>query len=203
MPEFPNTPTRDANLRLDAESQISSTAPQSHTGVRSGGPPAHGLQTRSPRMNQAPTSDTRTRLAAPAQRPAYVRLDPASESARAERLRLAASQGWTLTQCAAAEGISVQALDAWVNRRPAYADTVAHRRRGPKAVLTPVEFDRRLAAVRMVMAGARWKAAAWPIGVSAAALCSWYYKHRHEIDARLASGATASKSACSELRAAA
>ena len=134
-------------------------------------------------MTQPQTSDTRTRSGTLDAHPVYNRRDPASDAARFARLQSAASAGKTLTQFAREEGIKVQTLDAWLAARPVYADAVAHLRRGPKAVLTQAEEQKRLAAVRHKRAGLRWKQAARLAGVDVVRVQSWYYRTRPEVAA--------------------
>jgi hypothetical protein len=122
-------------------------------------------------------------------RPAYNRRDPASAAARFDRLLKAASRGETLSQFARAEGITVQTLNSWLAARPAYADQVAHLRRGPKTVLTEAEAQKRLAAVRHKRAGMGWKQAARLAGVDVIRVQSWFYRVRPQVAAETAGAA--------------
>lgn len=130
-------------------------------------------------MNQTQTSDTRTRTTASG----YKRRDPASAAARFERLLKAGSEGKTLSQFARAEGITLQALDKWLARRPVYAEQVEYMRRGPKDEVGPAEEQKRLAAVRHFQSGMRWKQAARLAGVDVVRVQSWFYRVRPEVAA--------------------
>jgi len=127
-------------------------------------------------MTQTQTSETRTRSTALEARPVYNRLDPASDAARFARLQDAASAGKTLTQFAREEGIRFASLDKWLAARPAYAEAVAHLRRGPKAVLTQAEVEKLAVAIQHRKAGLRWKQAARLAGVDVARAQRWFYR---------------------------
>jgi hypothetical protein len=102
---------------------------------------------------------------------------------RFTRLKTALQRGDSFASFARSEGITPQALMNWLDRRPDYAVQVArYRRPGRSAPVTGQWFWLRVEAIRERKRGARWKAAARPLGINWTALCAWYRDNRAAVD---------------------
>ena len=113
--------------------------------------------------------------------------NPLSDAARLARLKAHLQQGGSRYSFAKAEGISRQALQDWLARRPDYALQVKrydldHR----SAPVTGPQFWARVDAIRQRQAqGLAWKTVARDLGMEWTALKQWYYTNRAAVDAAM------------------
>jgi len=118
-----------------------------------------------------------------------IETQPGRDAARLAKLKRHLREGGSRYSFAKAAGITLQALLDWLERRPDYERQIAAYSRGHKsAPVTGSDYQARIEAIRKRQTeGLRWKQAAWPLGITEKALKQWYYLHKAEIDAHLAS----------------
>lgn len=111
-----------------------------------------------------------------------------ADAQRLARLKAHLQVGGSRYSFARQEGISRQALQDWLARRPDYALQVKrydldHR----SAPVTGPDFWARVDAIRQRQTqGLQWKAIARPLGIEGTALKQWYYNNRAAVDAAMA-----------------
>lgn len=111
-----------------------------------------------------------------------------SHAARLARLKQALAEGQTFAAFARAEGITKQALQDWLDRRPDYAAQVARYRLDHRSapVIGPRYWARVEAIRQRQQQGLPWKSVAYPLGITEKALKQWYYQHRETVDGLIA-----------------
>jgi hypothetical protein len=111
-----------------------------------------------------------------------------ADAARLARLKAHLQVGGSRYSFAKAEGISRQALQDWLARRPDYERQLAGYDRGHKsAPVVGARFWARVEAVRRRKdEGLQWDRAAYPLGITEKALKQWYYLHRETVDGLIA-----------------
>jgi len=111
------------------------------------------------------------------------------DAERLERLKRHLREGGSRYSFAKAEGITRQALQNWIMRRPEYALQVkrfllSHR----SAPVTGAQYWQRVEAIRQRQAqGLQWKVVARDLGMEWTALKQWYYQNRADVDGHIAS----------------
>lgn len=113
--------------------------------------------------------------------------NPLSDAQRLARLKAHLQQGGSRYSFARQEGIRLQSLLNWLDRRPDYERQLAGYDRGHKsAPVTGPQYWQRVEAIRRRKADRlAWKVVAYPLGITDKALRQWYYINRAAVDAAL------------------